>query len=118
MDTRLKQALDFANYRHTIQKKREIIKTWISNSLHYSENGGTFFIDSNLIVFVGRLKDEEEQEFIIFDMYENPITIQVDEFYKNIKRRYREVANHASVQYKKLQKQRDISSVLDWHSDK
>ena len=42
MDEQLKQALDFANYRHTFSVQRKNLKEKIEARLTYGFNGGIF----------------------------------------------------------------------------
>ena len=85
MSTRLTKALEFANYRITLNNQQAQLKAKVESLLSYSINGGTFTIDTNLITFCKILLDEGDKEAILLDIYKNPISIDLESFYDEIK---------------------------------
>ena len=62
MSTRLTKALEFANYRTTLNNQQSQLKAKIQSQLSYSINGGSFTINRELITFVKLLIDDGEKE--------------------------------------------------------
>ena len=78
MSTRLTKALEFANYRVTLNNQQAQLKAKTQSLLSYSINGGTFTIDLTLITFCKQLINEDQNEVVLLDIYNNPIKIEVD----------------------------------------
>ena len=81
MSNRLTKALEFANYRITLNNQQAQLKAKVESLLSYSINGGTFTIDVSLITFCKILLDEGEQDAILLDIYNNPISVDLKTFY-------------------------------------
>jgi hypothetical protein len=113
MSTRLTQALEFANYRVTLNNQQAALRAKTQSLLSYSINGGTFSINMQLINFCKLLLDQGQQEAVLLDIYQNPIKITVQSFYDEIFSRYIEVTNDYYVEYEKLRKSRKVHRVLD-----
>lgn len=114
MDERLQKALDFANFRVSLQNQRENLKLKLKEHLTYSVNGGTFSIDSNLISFVSVLLQKTE-EAVLLDQNEIPIFIEnLEEFYNEILSRYINATNEYHDEYEKLKKSRTVGKVVNW----
>jgi hypothetical protein len=113
MSTRLTKALEFANYRLTINNQQAQLKAKTQSLLSYSINGGTFTIDIPLITFCKQLLDEGQKQVVLLDIYKNPIQIEVESFYEEIQSRYFEVTNDYYAEYEKLRKARKVHKVLD-----
>ena len=113
MSTRLTKALEFANYRTTLNNQQAQLKAKTQSLLSYSINGGTFTIDIPLITFCKQLLDEGQKQVVLLDIYNNPIQIEIESFYEEIQSRYFEVTNDYYVEYEKLRKARKVHKVLD-----
>lgn len=114
MSTRLTKALEFANYRVTLNNQQAQLKAKTQSLLSYSINGGTFTIDLTLITFCKQLINEDQNEVVLLDIYNNPISIaNVDTFYEEITSRYYEVTNDYYAEYEKLRKARKVHKILD-----
>jgi len=113
MSTRLTKALEFANYRITINNQQAQLKAKTQSLLSYSINGGTFTIDIPLITFCKQLLDEGQKQVVLLDIYKNPIQIDIKTFYEEIQSRYFEVTNDYYAEYEKLRKARKVHKVLD-----
>ena len=113
MSTRLTKALEFANYRVTINNQQAQLKAKTQSLLSYSINGGTFTIDISLITFCKQLLDQGQKQVVLLDIYKNPIQIEVESFYEEIQSRYFEVTNDYYAEYEKLRKARKVHKVLD-----
>lgn len=117
MSTRLTAALEFANYRVTLNNQKAAIKAKADSLLSYSINGGTFTINRELISFCKALLDDDIEECVLLDIYENPVKVNVKEFYEEIKSRYFEVTNEYHMEYEKIRKARKTHKVLDLNDD-
>ena len=93
MSTRLTQALEFANYRVTLNNQQAALRAKTQSLLSYSINGGTFTIDRTLLNFCKLLLDEQQTDAVLLDIYNNPIKIDIKSFYSEILSRYFEVTN-------------------------
>ena len=113
MSAKLSQALEFANYRVTLNNQKQALKAKTQSLLSYSINGGTFTIDRTLISFCQTLIDQGDTEAVLLDIYDNPIKIQLTEFQEEILSRYQEVTNEYFAEYSKLAKARKVQSILD-----
>lgn len=112
MSTHLNKALEFANYRVTLNNQQSQLKAKTQSLLSYSINGGTFTIDIPLITFCKQLLDDNYTDVILLDIYNNPIKIDVKTFYDEIHSRYFEVTNDYYAEYEKLRKARKVHKVL------
>ena len=113
MSEKLTKALEFANYRSTLNNQRAILKARVESLLSYSIDGGTFTIDPGLISFVKLLKDSGQQSSVLLDIYQNPIMVNLEEFFDEILSRYIEATNEYYAEYGKLVKSRSVKSLLD-----
>jgi hypothetical protein len=113
MAAKLQTALEFSNYRQTLNNQKEVLKAKTESLLSYSINGGTFTIDRELITFVKVLIDDKHTDAILLDIYNHPIAIDLQNFYSEIMSRYFEVTNDYYVEYENIRKARKVSSVLD-----
>lgn len=114
MSEKLTKALEFSNYRTTLNNQHEILKAKVTTLLTYSNNGGTFKIDQSLISFVKYLIDLGEEQFVLIDVHENPVMItDPAEFLDEITSRYFEATNEYHVEYTKLRKNRSVKKLLE-----
>ncbi len=117
MSTRLSKALEFANYRVTLNNQQSALRAKTQSLLSYSINGGTFTIDRTLINFCKLLLDEKQNEAVLLDIYQNPIKVNIKSFYDEILSRYYEVTNDYYAEYEKLRKSRKVHKVLDLNEE-
>jgi hypothetical protein len=113
MSEKLSKALEFANYRSTLNNQRAILKARVESLLSYSIAGGTFTIDPGLISFVKTLSDSGLETTVLLDIYKNPIQVDVSEFLDEILSRYTEATNDYYAEYSKLSAARSIQKLLD-----
>ena len=113
MSEKLTQALEFANYRKTLNNQRAILRARVESLLSYSIDGGTFTIDPGLISFVKTLKDSGLETTVLLDIYNNPVQVNVEDFLTEILSRYTEATNDYYAEYTKLSKARSVKKLLD-----
>jgi hypothetical protein len=117
MSTKLTQALEFANYRVTMNNQQAALKAKTEGLLCYSINGGSFTIDRGLITFCKVLLDSSTQSAVLLDVYDNPILLEIEPFYEEILSRYFEVTNDYYNEYEKIRKARKTHKVLDLNEE-
>jgi hypothetical protein len=110
----LKNALDFANYRHTFAIQRKTLKEKIDARLTYGFNGGIFKIDRNLLTFVQVLESNGRTEgVVLLDANENPVLVDdLSSFKDEIFDRYFTATNEYFEEYQKLKKSRTVESLV------
>lgn len=119
MDTRLKQALEFSNYRQTLNNQLQELKIRAKTSLTVSKNGGSFIIDRSFLNFIKLLVDEKQIEAVILDRNETPILItDLGDLYTKSLSLYSEVTNDYYAQYEKIRKQRSVKKIIDFEEAK
>lgn len=113
MSAKLTKALEFANYRVTLNNQQQALRAKTQSLLSYSINGGTFTIDRELITFCKILLDGKKKQAVLLDIYNNPIQVDLKPFYNEILSRYFEVTNDYYAEYEKLRKARKVHKVVD-----
>ena len=115
MDDRLKNALDFSNYRQTLSIQRKSLKERMQGKLTYGFNGGIFKIDQTLLSFVSILCTEgRTQGIVLLDINENPILIENLEVFKTeIFDRFFTVSFEYQEEYNKIKKSRSVEKLVD-----
>lgn len=115
MDTLLKQALDFSNYKQSLAIQRKALKEKIDGRLTLGHNGGIFKIDRNLISFVQFLIEQERtNDVVLLDSNENPILISdLAAFRDEILDRYFTSTNEYYQEYEKIRKSRSVEKLVD-----
>lgn len=114
MEERLKQALDFVNFRQTLNNQLQKAKIRAEGSLIYAHNGGKFTINSELICFLDYLNREGFHEAVLLDDNKSPVQVSdTKEFLTKITSRYFEVTNDLLQETLSIKKQRNVKSILD-----
>lgn len=119
MSAKLPEALEFANYRLTLQNQHDALKAKTQSLLNYSLNGGTFTITESLIAYLNIRcgPNRSSETIVLLDNYGNPIEVEAVAFYEEIYSRYIEAINDYHVEYEKLRKARSVSKIVDIHDD-
>jgi hypothetical protein len=114
MDQRLKEALDFSNYRQTLAIQRKTLKEKIEGKLTYGCSGGIFIIDRSLLVFVKMVIDQGRTENVpLIDQNENPVLIpNLETFRDEILDRYFTSTYEYYEEYQKIKSSRTIEKLL------
>ena len=118
MSSKLTKALEFANYRTTLNVQHNALKAKVQTLLNYSINGGTFNISQELISFIKLLLDREYSDAVLLDVYNNPIKIDdLNDFLDEILSRYFEAVNEYHTEYQKLRKARKVHKLIELEID-
>lgn len=116
MDERLKNALDFSNYRQSLSVQRKTLKEKMQAKLTYGHNGGIFKVDQTLLNFVSMLcSDGRTTGVVLLDVNDNPILIEdLEKFKIEIFDRYFTVTFEFKEEYDKLKKSRSVEKLVDY----
>jgi len=118
MDKRLEQALDFSNFRMILTTRQENLKMLMNNKLTLSYGGGLFKVDKELFSFVGMLRLNGINEFILIDENDIPIKIEdLSEFAEEMIVKYESALTQYYNSYQKLSEAREIRKVIDWDEE-
>jgi len=118
MEERLEKALEFANYRQTLNNQLHKVKIRAEGLLMFAKNGGNFIINQELICFLDYLVRNEISEANLLDSNNIPVQIpDVPAFLKEITTRYFEVTNDYLKEYRNIRKSRNVKTILDIKED-
>lgn len=113
MDPKLERALEFSQYRETLNNQMQGLKSQVEAKLMHSINGGTFVVSPTLITFVGLLINKGQSESVLLDVNNTPILItDLDDFQTDLLSRYYEVTNDYLTQYEKIRKARSVTKLV------
>jgi hypothetical protein len=114
MSERLEKALEFANYRQTLNVQLHKTKIKTDGLLLMAKNGGTFQVNQELMCFLDLLERQGKSKATIFDKNRLPVEIlDISEFLKEVTTRYFEVSNDYLKEYQSIRKARNVKSILD-----
>lgn len=113
MEERLEKALEFANYKQTLNNQIQKLKIRAEGMLIIAKNGGSFSINRELICFLNYLNSVGVTEAALIDDNKNPILISdIPEFLKEVTRKYFEVTSDYAKEYQEIRKSRNVKSIL------
>jgi hypothetical protein len=119
MEDRLSKALEFANYRQTLNNQLQKSKIRAEGLLTVSKNGGSFKVSQELISFVDYLVRQQITEATLLDENTTPIHISdLEAFLDDITSRYFEVANDYLRDYESVRQSRNVRSIVQLKEDK
>ena len=114
MEERLQQALEFANYRQTLNNQLQKAKVKAEGMLLFAEAGGMFTINQQLICFLDYLIRNNFTEATLLDNNNSPIHIaDINDFLKKITVRYFDVTTDYLKESQIVKKSRSVKSILD-----
>jgi predicted HTH transcriptional regulator len=114
MEERLQKALEFANYRQTLNNQLQKIKVRAEGMLIFAKNGGSFTINRELICFLDYLDKQGINDVALLD--DNNFPVQVDNvkgFLAEITKRYFEVTSGYLKEYQEVRKARNVKTIID-----
>lgn len=114
MDDKIKKAFDIANYMATLAAQKQVLKEEFNQNLIHFQNGGTFTISRELIVFVKTIKEiSNNNTTVIVDDNETPIEIlDVDKFLEAILSKYQFAINGYYTKYSTIKNARTVEGIL------
>lgn len=113
-DSRVEKALEFANYRSTLNNQKQKLKDQCEANLNYAFNGGLFYVDQTLISFIGNFLSQGKEAMVVLDKNQTPIDIKnLQEFYDSITTRWFESVNEYHRQHLELATKRKVHKLVD-----
>ncbi len=113
MDDKLKAALEFSNYRLTLNDQKQNLKQLMNTMLTIGYMSSLFTAKLELINFVKQLLDMGVERYIFLDDNENPVLVgDLKEFHDKLFSAYTEALNEYYVENEKLKKQRDTKGLV------
>lgn len=113
MDKDFETAFDLSNLMMVISQQKKMLKEEFEISSLYFYNGGTFKVTQELISFVSTLKTLHQSTAVLIDNNHLPIFIDnINIFLDNILHQYTQASNKFLTDYKALQNNRNITSIL------
>lgn len=113
MDEKLRAALEFSNYRLTLNNQKQNLKVRMQTMLTISYSGSMFTASMELINFVKQLLDLQVKQYVILDDNENPVMIaDLLDFHSKLISAYTQAVNEYYVENEKLKKMRDTKSLV------
>jgi hypothetical protein len=113
MDEKLKEALEFSNYRLTLNNQKQNLKHRMKTMLTIGFNGNMFTARLELLNFTKQLLDMNVSQYVFLDDNENPVMIDdLLEFHSRLLSAYTEALNEYFVENEKLKKMRNIKKLV------
>jgi hypothetical protein len=113
MDEKLAKALEFSNYRLTLNNQKKNLKTRMRTMLTIGYNGAMFTVSLELINFAKQLLDLKVSQYIFLDDNENPVMVKdILDFHTKLLTQYTEAMNEFYVEHEKLKKLRDTKNLV------
>lgn len=113
MDEKLKAALEFSNYRLTLNNQKQNLKMRMQTMLTIGYNGNMFTAKLELINFVKQLLDLQVKQYVFLDDNENPVMVtDLLDFHSRLISTYTEALNEYYVENEKLKKMRDTKKLV------
>lgn len=114
MDEKLQKALEFSNYRQTLNSQLQKARIRSENALIFAKNGGSFKVNQELICFLDYLIRSDQHTSVLLDSNNIPVLIEnIPEFFEEISSRYFESLNDYLREYQTIRKTRNVKSLLD-----
>jgi hypothetical protein len=111
---KLEKALEFANYRITLNTQIEQLKATTKNRLILARNGGFFTCSPSLVSFINTLVEQGVESTALLDDNETPVRIEnLKEFRDEMLNRYQETVNAYFKDYEKLRRSRKVRSIVE-----
>ena len=113
MDDKLKEALEFSNFRLTLNNQKQNLKQRMQTMLTIGYDGNMFTARLELINFVKQLLDLDVKQYIFLDDNENPVLVKdLLDFHSKLLSSYTEAMNEYYVENEKLKKLRDTKKLV------
>ena len=115
MDDLLEKALEFSNYRMTIENQKKNLKIRMETQQTFMHNKGTWRANQTLLSFIETLLANDLTMAVVQDSRDNPIEIDdLHEFQEIAFGKYNESMNEFLIESNKLSKARSIKKAMDW----
>jgi len=113
MDDKLKAALEFSNYRLTLNNQKLNLKQRMNTMLTIGYSSSMFTASLELINFVQHLVDRKVEQFVFIDDNDNPVLITtLEDFHIRLFSAYTEALSEYYNSYEKIKRQRDTKGLV------
>ena len=114
MEERLQQALDFANYKQTLNNQLQKLRLKTEGMFMIAEAGGKFTVSQELICFLDYTVKSGFTEVVLLDDNKSPVRIgDTTSFLKKVTDRYFEVTSDYFREAQAIKKSRTVKTILD-----
>ena len=114
MDDRLEQALEFANFKHTLHIEKKRLQAKLHRDLELAYNGGMFTIDRTFVVFLHLFNPDDDGSITILDDNLTPIIIlNPIEFHHEVNNTYHRAVNRYRIEFELLKKKRSVKAIVN-----
>lgn len=115
MDDKLKAALDFSNFRLTLNNQKLNLKQRMNTMLTIGYSNALFTARIELITFVKQLADSAVEQYVFLDDNENPIMVKdLADFHSKLMSAYTEAVNEYYTESDKLRRVRDTKTIVNY----
>jgi hypothetical protein len=112
MDKKLEEALDFSNFRFTLNTRKQNLKLRMKSMLTVGYNNTIFSASIELINFSKLIIDAGNEQYVFMDDNDNPIMItDVKDFHARLLGAYTSAVNEFYVENEKLKKLRSTKQL-------
>jgi len=113
MDKKLEEALDFSNYRFTLNTRKQNLKMRMRSMLTVGYNNTIFTASMELINFSKLVIDAGSEKYVFMDDNDNPVMIKdVKDFNARLLGAYTNALNEYYVENEKLKKLRTTKQLV------
>lgn len=114
IDERLEKALEFSNYRTTLNRQKKNAKMRFDNALSFSIHGGTFKVTPDLISFISTLCAAGKMQVPLLDIYDTAILVtDLPAFLQQITDIYYMSMNDYLAECNNIKTARSVKALLD-----
>lgn len=116
MDEKLSKALEFSNYRLTLNNQKKNLKMRMQTMMTIGYNGAMFTANLELINFIKQLLDLRVAQYIFLDDNENPVLVKdLLDFHSKLLTQHTEALNEYYIECEKLKKMRDTRTLVGFN---
>jgi len=118
MDERLIKALDFSNFKLSLNNQKKLILNKLEDKLIIYENNGKFTANKETISYIACLVNnfthKEQKTLIILDDLNKPIKIlDINKFLEKLIDIHTIATNEYYIEYEKISRSRNIKKLLN-----
>lgn len=112
MDKKLEEALDFSNFRFTLNTRKQNLKLRMKSMLTVGYSNTLFTATLELINFSKLIMDAGNESFVFMDDNNNPVMIKdVKDFHARLLSAYTTAVNEFYIENEKLKKLRSTKQL-------
>lgn len=113
MDKKLAEALEFSNYRLTINNQKQNLKLRMHTMCIVGYASSIFNATPELIAFVKLIIDSGNTQYVFLDSNENPVLVtDLNDFYSRLLGAYTSAINEYYTELLKLNQVRSVAEIV------